>query len=189
MNGVTGPYCARLVAELGIPSESSQNNIPKEDFGGLHPDPNLKWAQHLIMSLRNGDQDFGAAFDGDGDRNMILGQNAFFVTPCDSLAVIAANCKEFIPYFKVSQNLAYDSQSMNHRSDHFAQKNGLVGVARSMPTSGAVDIVAKEAGIPCFVTPTGWKFFGNLMDAGKMSLCGEESFGTSSDHIREKEPG
>ena len=102
MNGVTGPYCARLVSELGIPSESSQNNIPKEDFGGLHPDPNLKWAQHLIMSLRNGDQDFGAAFDGDGDRNMILGQNAFFVTPCDSLAVIAANCKEFIPYFKVS---------------------------------------------------------------------------------------
>ena len=93
MNGVTGPYCARLVSELGIPSESSQNNIPKEDFGGLHPDPNLKWAQHLIMSLRNGDQDFGAAFDGDGDRNMILGQNAFFVTPCDSLAVIAANCK------------------------------------------------------------------------------------------------
>ena len=111
MNGVTGPYCARLVAELGIPSESSQNNIPKEDFGGLHPDPNLKWAQHLIMSLRNGDQDFGAAFDGDGDRNMILGQNAFFVTPCDSLAVIAANCKEFIPYFKVSHT---DESYLSH---------------------------------------------------------------------------
>jgi phosphoglucomutase len=97
------------------------------------------------MSLRNGDQDFGAAFDGDGDRNMILGANAFFVTPCDSLAVIAANAN-CIPYFK---------------------KNGLVGVARSMPTSGAVDLVAKKLNIPCFVTPTGWKFFGNLMDAGK----------------------
>jgi len=141
MNGVTGPYCARLVSELGIPSESSQNNIPKEDFGGLHPDPNLKWAQHLIMSLRNGDQDFGAAFDGDGDRNMILGQNAFFVTPCDSLAVIAANCKEFIPYFK---------------------KNGLVGVARSMPTSGAVDIVAKEAGIPLFCNSNRLEIFWQL---------------------------
>lgn len=166
MNGVTGPYCSRLVRELELDPESSQNNVPLPDFGGLHPDPNLKWAQHLIMSLRNGDQDFGAAFDGDGDRNMILGSNAFFVTPCDSLAIIAANCKEFIPYFK---------------------KNGLVGVARSMPTSGAVDIVAKSMDIPCYVTPTGWKFFGNLMDAGKMSLCGEESFGTSSDHIREKD--
>ena len=101
MNGVTGPYCSRLVRELELDQESSQNNVPLPDFGGLHPDPNLKWAQHLIMSLRNGDQDFGAAFDGDGDRNMILGSNAFFVTPCDSLAIIAANCKEFIPYFKV----------------------------------------------------------------------------------------
>jgi len=166
MNGVTGPYCSRLAKELGLPAESSQNNKPLPDFGGLHPDPNLKWAQHLIMSLRNGDQDLGCAFDGDGDRNMILGANAFFVTPCDSLAVIAANCQDCIPYFK---------------------KNGLVGVARSMPTSGAVDRVAKEMEIPCFVTPTGWKFFGNLMDAGKMSLCGEESFGTSSSHIREKD--
>ena len=124
--------------------------MPKPDFGGLHPDPNLKWAQHLIMSMRNGDQDFGAAFDGDGDRNMVLGRNAFFVTPCDSLAVIAANACH-IPYLK----------------------KGLSGVARSMPTSGAVDLVAKKLGIPCFVTPTGWKFFGNLMDAGKISICGE----------------
>jgi len=165
MNGVTGPYCARLVKDLGLMPEASSNNIPQPDFGGLHPDPNLKWAQHLIMTLRNGDQDLGAAFDGDGDRNMILGRNAFFVTPCDSLAVIAAQ-HEHIPYFK---------------------KNGLPGVARSMPTSGAVDLVAKKLNIPCFVTPTGWKFFGNLMDAGKMSLCGEESFGTGSDHIREKD--
>jgi phosphoglucomutase len=114
--------------------------------------------------MRNGDQDFGAAFDGDGDRNMVLGRNAFFVTPCDSLAVIAANACH-IPYLQ----------------------KGLSGVARSMPTSGAVDLVAKKLGIPCYVTPTGWKFFGNLMDAGKISICGEESFGTGSDHVREKD--
>lgn len=164
MNGVTGPYCTRLQKELALSPESVSNNIPKPDFGGLHPDPNLKWAQHLIMSMRNGDQDFGAAFDGDGDRNMVLGRNAFFVTPCDSLAVIAANACH-IPYLK----------------------KGLSGVARSMPTSGAVDLVAKKLGIPCYVTPTGWKFFGNLMDAGKISICGEESFGTGSDHVREKD--
>ena len=115
--------------------------------------------------LKRGEHDFGAAFDGDGDRNMILGKNAFFITPCDSVAVLAANL-ETIPYFV---------------------REGVKGFARSMPTSGALDLVAKAMGKECYETPTGWKFFGNLMDAGKLSLCGEESFGTGSDHIREKD--
>jgi phosphoglucomutase len=131
----------------------------------MHPDPNLTYAKVLVDLMKKGEHDFGAAFDGDGDRNMILGRNAFFITPCDSVAVLAANL-ETIPYFK---------------------REGVKGFARSMPTSGALDLVAKSLGKECYETPTGWKFFGNLMDAGKLSLCGEESFGTGSDHIREKD--
>jgi phosphoglucomutase len=141
------------------------NCEPLEDFGGGHPDPNLTYAEDLVKLLFAGEKspDFGAASDGDGDRNMILGKN-FFVTPSDSLAVLAANAT-LIP----------------------AYKNGIAGVARSMPTSGAADRVAAKLNIPCYETPTGWKFFGNLMDAGKVTLCGEESFGTSSSHVREKD--
>src|SRR6185437_8921797 len=135
---------------------------PLPDFGGHHPDPNLTYAADLVKKMESGVYAFGAAFDGDGDRNMILGKNAFFVTPSDSLAVLAANM-DLIPYFK---------------------KGGVKGFARSMPTAGAIDKVAQKSGKQIFETPTGWKFFGNLMDAGKLSLCGEESFGTGSDHIR-----
>ncbi|VDO57540.1 unnamed protein product [Haemonchus placei] len=139
--------------------------VPKPDFGGGHPDPNLTYAKNLVEQLRRGEHDFGAAFDGDGDRNMILGRNGFFVTPSDSLAVIADNLG-CIPYF---------------------QSKKVAGFARSMPTAGAVDLVAKAKGLEVFETPTGWKYFGNLMDAGRIYLCGEESFGTGSDHIREKD--
>lgn len=166
MNGVMGPYVKRiLIEELGAPSESAIRCDPLEDFGGHHPDPNLTYAADLVKKLSAGQHGFGAAFDGDGDRNMILGKNAFFVTPSDSLAVLADNL-ECIPYFK---------------------KGGIKGFARSMPTAGAVDIVAKKTNKEMFETPTGWKFFGNLMDAQRLSLCGEESFGTGSDHIREKD--
>ncbi|XP_046355510.2 phosphoglucomutase-1-like [Haliotis rufescens] len=166
MHGVTGPYVRRIfVDELGAPESSIINCVPLQDFGGHHPDPNLTYAADLVKELQKGQHGFGAAFDGDGDRNMILGHNAFFVTPCDSLAILAQNL-DCIPYF---------------------QKTGVKGYARSMPTSGAVDRVAKSTGKECFEVPTGWKFFGNLMDAGRLSLCGEESFGTGSDHIREKD--
>lgn len=166
MNGVTGPYARRIfVEELGASQQSVIRSEPREDFGGHHPDPNLTYAADLVKRMETGEYIFGAAFDGDGDRNMILGQNAFFVTPSDSLAVLAANL-DFIPYFK---------------------KHGVKGFARSMPTAGAVDQVAKAKGQEVFEVPTGWKFFGNLMDAGRLSLCGEESFGTGSDHIREKD--
>jgi phosphoglucomutase len=166
MHAVTGPYAKEiLVNRLGAPAESLMNCEPSEDFGGGHPDPNLTYAEDLVKIMFAGEDalDFGAASDGDGDRNMILGQN-FFVTPSDSLAVLAANATLVPAYAK-----------------------GLAGVARSMPTSGAVDRVAAKLNIPCFETPTGWKFFGNLMDAGKVTLCGEESFGTSSSHVREKD--
>lgn len=166
MHAVTGPYAKEiLVNRLGAPVESLMNCEPSEDFGGGHPDPNLTYAEDLVKIMFAGENalDFGAASDGDGDRNMILGQN-FFVTPSDSLAVLAANAK-LVP----------------------AYASGLAGVARSMPTSGAVDRVAAKLNIPCYETPTGWKFFGNLMDAGKVTLCGEESFGTSSSHVREKD--
>ncbi len=166
MHAVTGPYAQEiLVNRLGAPAESLMNCEPSEDFGGGHPDPNLTYAEDLVKIMFAGENalDFGAASDGDGDRNMILGQN-FFVTPSDSLAVLAANATLVPAYAK-----------------------GLAGVARSMPTSGAVDRVAAKLNIPCFETPTGWKFFGNLMDAGKVTLCGEESFGTSSSHVREKD--
>jgi len=166
LNGVMGPYAKKIfVEELGSPLESIVNAIPLEDFGGKHPDPNLTYAADLVNAMSLGQHAFGAAFDGDGDRNMVLGRGAFFVTPSDSLASIASHCHE-IPYFK---------------------KTGVKGFARSMPTAGAVDVVAKKLGKEMFEVPTGWKFFGNLMDAGKLSLCGEESFGTGSDHIREKD--
>ncbi|KAF1879307.1 hypothetical protein Lal_00047981 [Lupinus albus] len=200
MHAVTGAYAKPIfVDELGASLDSITNGIPLEDFGHGHPDPNLTYAKDLVNILyaENG-PDFGAASDGDGDRNMILGRS-FFVTPSDSVALIAANASETIPYFKT----------------------GVKGLARSMPTSGALDRVAQKLNLPffeaCFTyfftiyiffkrlkmkvvyiyqiikygawiqVPTGWKFFGNLMDAGNLSICGEESFGTGSDHIREKD--
>lgn len=165
MHAVTGPYAkAILEGLLGAPSGSVVNAVPLPDFGGGHPDPNLVHAHDLVVAMSGADApDFGAASDGDGDRNMILGRD-FYVTPSDSLAVLAANAPLAPGYAR-----------------------GLAGVARSMPTSQAVDRVARELGIPFFETPTGWKFFGNLLDAGKATLCGEESFGTGSDHVREKD--
>ena len=165
MHAVNGPYAKNILeGRLGAASGSVMNAVPLEDFGGGHPDPNLTYA-HELVEIMYGDNapDFGAASDGDGDRNMILG-NHFFVTPSDSLALLAANAT-LVP----------------------AYKKGLAGIARSMPTSAAADRVAQALNIPCFETPTGWKFFGNLMDAGKVTLCGEESFGTGSDHVREKD--
>jgi phosphoglucomutase len=165
MHAVTGPYATEILHHrLGAPADSLMNAIPLEDFGGGHPDPNLTYAAELVDIMYAADApDFGAASDGDGDRNMILGKQ-FFVTPSDSLALLAANAT-LVP----------------------AYRDGLAGVARSMPTSAAVDRVAQALNIPCYETPTGWKFFGNLMDAGKVTLCGEESFGTGSDHVREKD--
>ena len=165
MHAVTGPYAEEiLVNRLGAPASVLQNCIPLEDFGGGHPDPNLVYAHDLVDVLFAEDApDFGAASDGDGDRNMILGRK-FFVTPSDSLAILAAN-SHLVP----------------------AYKGGLAGIARSMPTSQAPDRVAARLGIPAYETPTGWKFFGNLLDAGKATLCGEESFGTGSNHVREKD--
>lgn len=165
MHAVTGPYARRILEdELGAVPGSVINAEPKEDFGGGHPDPNLTYAKALVEKMYSPHAPtLGAASDGDGDRNMILGQR-FFVTPSDSLAVLAANAHK-VPGYRA----------------------GLRGVARSMPTSRAVDRVAEAFGIPCYETPTGWKFFGNLLDAGKITLCGEESFGTGSDHVREKD--
>ncbi|XP_042581921.1 phosphoglucomutase-1-like [Cyprinus carpio] len=166
MHGVVGPYVKKIVCEeLGSPAYSAVNCVPSEDFGGHHPDPNLTYAADLVNTMKGGEYDFGAAFDGDGDRNMVLGKHGFFVNPSDSVAVISANFTS-IPYF---------------------QKTGVKGLARSMPTSRALDNVAKALKMPLYETHTGWKYFGNLMDAGKLSLCGEESFGTGSDHIREKD--
>ena len=165
MNAITGPYAhAILEQRLGAPAGTVLRGTPMPDFGGEHPDPNLAHAIDLQRSLTGADAaDFGAASDGDGDRNMILGAN-FYVTPSDSLALLAANAT-LVPGYR----------------------DGLAGVARSMPTSQAVDRVAARLDIPCFETPTGWKFFGNLLDAGNITLCGEESFGTGSDHVREKD--
>ena len=203
MHGVAGPFAHRIfVADLGANASSLMNAKPLPDFGGGHPDPNLTYAEDLVVRMglpaasahahgKHDEEDghshgggghahshhhhaggasggkipdFGAASDGDADRNMILGAK-FFVTPSDSVAIIAAN-SQFIPYFK--------------------QGGGLKGVARSMPTSAALDRVAEKLGLKCYEVPTGWKFFGNLMDDGKLSVCGEESFGTGSDHVREK---
>lgn len=203
---MTGPYIKRIfIDELGADPSNVINIEPMEDFGGLHPDPNLTYAAHLVDMLKHGDQDFGAAFDGDGvcsslikfiikhthetlstlsnyapnskkwkniknlncfqDRNMILGEKAFFVNPSDSLAVISDHLS-IIPYFK---------------------KAGVKGYARSMPTASAVDKVAEAKNLNVYEVPTGWKYFGNLLDSQKISICGEESFGTGSDHIREKD--
>ena len=165
MHAVTGPYAKEIIERrLGAPVGSVINGVPLEDFGGGHPDPNLTYAHELVEIMFAADApDFGAASDGDGDRNMILGRG-FFVTPSDSLAVIAANAALALGYAA-----------------------GIAGVARSMPTSAAADRVAQKLGVPCYETPTGWKFFGNLMDAGKVTFCGEESFGTGSSHVREKD--
>ena len=165
MHAVTGPYAqAILEGQLGAPAGSVINGVPLPDFGGGHPDPNPTYADELVGRMCAADApDFGAASDGDGDRNMIVGRR-FIVTPSDSLAVLAANAT-LVPGYAA----------------------GLKGVARSMPTSGAVDRVAQALDIPCYETPTGWKFFGNLLDAGLCTLCGEESAGTGSDHVREKD--
>ncbi|KAH8740280.1 hypothetical protein FG386_001555 [Cryptosporidium ryanae] len=173
LHGVAGPYAKRLfIDEFGLSSSNLYHVESKPDFGGLHPDPNLTYAKELvsIMKVLNpGDvddntPDFGAAGDGDCDRNMILGKG-FFVTPSDSVAIITSYAKEAIPYFS----------------------KGLVGVSRSMPTSTSLNNVAEKLGIPCYEVPTGWKYFGNLMDANLINICGEESFGTGSNHIREKD--
>lgn len=165
MHAITGPYALEILERrLGATPGTVMNGTPREDFGGGHPDPNLVHAHELVevMFGANGPA-FGAASDGDGDRNMILGRR-FFVTPSDSLAVLAANA-HLTPGYRM----------------------GLAGIARSMPTSQAADRVAARLGIECYETPTGWKFFGNLLDARKVTLCGEESFGTGSDHVREKD--
>jgi phosphoglucomutase len=195
MHGVTGPYGKAIFVEtLGLPADSIQNCVSSPDFNGGHPDPNLTYAHELVSRVDKENIGFGAASDGDGDRNMIYGKDAF-VTPSDSVAIIADWAQEAIPYFK----------------------DGVKGLARSMPTSGAIDLVAKAKKLEVFEVPTGWKFFGNLvshdsllkaqsynqrttadncpccnflrpqMDAGRLSICGEESFGTGSDHIREKD--
>jgi phosphoglucomutase len=165
MHAVTGPYAKAILEDrLGAPKGSVVNATPSPDFGGGHPDPNPIWAKDLMDRMMGPDApDFGAASDGDGDRNMIVGRG-LYVTPSDSLAVLAA---------------------LAHLAPGYAK--GLAGVARSMPTSGAVDRVAAAKRIACFETPTGWKFFGNLLDAGRATLCGEESAGTGSNHVREKD--
>jgi len=166
MHAITGPYAKEIFEKrLSSNSDAVINGIPLEDFGGGHPDPNLAHADDLVSRLNSGlhAPSFGAASDGDGDRNMILGQN-FFVNPSDSLAIMTANA-HLLPGYKM----------------------GVSGVARSLPTSRAVDKVAEQLGIHCYETPTGWKFFGNLLDDKRITLCGEESFGNGSDHIREKD--
>ena len=165
MHAVTGPYAHTILEDmLGAPKGTVINGIPSEDFGKGHPDPNPIWAKQLMDIMHSTDApDFGAASDGDGDRNMIVGKNQY-VTPSDSLALLTAKA-HLAPAYKA----------------------GLSGVARSMPTSRAVDRVANVMGIECYETPTGWKFFGTLLDAGKVTLCGEESAGTGSNHVREKD--
>ena len=165
MGAVTGPYAKEILEKrLGAPAGSVRNATPLPDFGGHHPDPNLVHAKELYDDVMSPEgPDVGAASDGDGDRNMVVGKG-MFVTPSDSLAIIAANATVAPGY-----------------------KRGIAGIARSMPTSAAADRVAEKLGIGMYETPTGWKFFGNLLDAGKATVCGEESFGTGSDHVREKD--
>jgi phosphoglucomutase len=165
MHAVTGPYAQRIFVDLlGAPQKSVLNASPLEDFGGGHPDPNLIYAKPLVDLLYSESApDLGGASDGDGDRNMILGRG-IFISPGDSLAMLAAHLDKLPGY-----------------------KKGLAGVARSMPTCRALDMVAKGRGLACYETPTGWKFFANLLDSGRITLCGEESFGTSSNHVREKD--
>ena len=165
MHAVTGPYAHALFEQaLGAPAGTVRNGVPLPDFGGGHPDPNLVHAHELHALMMGPDApDLGAASDGDGDRNLVIGRG-LFVSPSDALAVLAANAPLAPAY-----------------------RSGIVGVARSMPTSGAVDAVARALGVPCFETPTGWKYFGNLLDAGRITLCGEESAGAGSNHVREKD--
>ncbi|NTJ44046.1 alpha-D-glucose phosphate-specific phosphoglucomutase [Agrobacterium larrymoorei] len=165
MSAVTGPYAVEIIEKrLGAPAGSVHNSVPLPDFGGHHPDPNLVHAKDMYDAVMSREgPDFGAASDGDGDRNMVVGKG-MFVTPSDSLAIIAANAK-LAPGYAA----------------------GISGIARSMPTSAAADRVAEKLGIGMYETPTGWKFFGNLLDAGKVTVCGEESFGTGSNHVREKD--
>ena len=165
MHAVTGPYAHEILENrLGFPAGTVRNGVPLEDFGGHHPDPNLVHAKALYDTMMAPDApDFGAASDGDGDRNLIIGKGRF-ITPSDSLAMLAANA---------------------HLAPGYA--GGLRGIARSMPTSAAADRVAEALGIPAYETPTGWKFFGTLLDAGMATICGEESAGTGSDHVREKD--
>jgi phosphoglucomutase len=165
MSAVTGPYASRIFVDLlGAPPESILNGTPLPDFGGHHPDPNLIYAKHLFdLAMSSDGPDLCAASDGDGDRNLIIGRNRY-VTPSDSLAVLAANA---------------------HLAPGYAK--GIAGIARSMPTSGAADRVAARLGVRLYETPTGWKFFGNLLDAGLATICGEESAGTGSNHVREKD--
>ncbi|MCF6252069.1 MAG: alpha-D-glucose phosphate-specific phosphoglucomutase [Methylococcaceae bacterium] len=165
MHAITGPYATRILEDiLGAPKGTVINEVPLQDFGGGHPDPNMAHAKELTkIMFADNPPIFGAASDGDGDRNMVMGANVF-VTPSDSLAIMAANARLIPAYAK-----------------------GISGVARSMPTSQAVDRVAAKLGLPCFETPTGWKYFGNLLDDGQITLCGEESFGSGSNHVREKD--
>lgn len=165
MHAITGPYATRILeGRLGAPAGTVVNGTPSPDFGGGHPDPNPVWARDLMQTMYGPDApDFGAASDGDGDRNMIVGQNCY-VSPSDSLAVLA---------------------DLAHLAPGYAE--GLAGVARSMPTSAAADRVAEAKGLAIYETPTGWKFFGNLLDDGRITLCGEESAGTGSNHVREKD--
>lgn len=165
MHAITGPYAKEIfVNRLGAPSESLMNAVPLPDFGGGHPDPGPTYAKDLFSKMFNGDMpDFGACSDGDGDRNIVLGKQVY-VSPSDSLAILTANAHLVKAYAK-----------------------GISGVARSMPTSRAADRVAEKLGVECFETPTGWKFFGNLLDAERITLCGEESAGAGSDHVREKD--
>ncbi|MCT4554771.1 MAG: alpha-D-glucose phosphate-specific phosphoglucomutase [Pelagimonas sp.] len=165
MHAVTGPYAREILERrLGAPEGSVQNGVPLPDFGGGHPDPNPIWAKDLMARMYGDDTpDFGAASDGDGDRNMIVGPNCY-VSPSDSLALLA---------------------DLAHLAPGY--KDGIAGIARSMPTSAAADLVAKAKGVEVFVTPTGWKFFGTLLDAGRATICGEESAGTGSNHVREKD--
>ena len=165
MSAVTGPYAAEILENrLGFAKGTVRNGTPLPDFGGHHPDPNLVHARELYDTMMAADApDFGAASDGDGDRNLIIGRGRF-ITPSDSLAMLAANA---------------------HLAPGY--RDGLKGIARSMPTSAAADRVAASLGIPAYETPTGWKFFGNLLDAGLATICGEESAGTGSDHVREKD--
>jgi len=165
MHAVTGPYAHKIFEdELGAPAGTVRNGTPLPDFGGHHPDPNLVHAKDLLdLMMSPQAPDLGAASDGDGDRNLIIGRG-LFVAPSDSLAMLAANA-HLAPAYRA----------------------GIVGIARSMPTSAAADRVAQALGVPCFETPTGWKYFGNLLDAGRVTICGEESAGTGSSHVREKD--
>ncbi|KAI3388737.1 hypothetical protein SNEBB_003237 [Seison nebaliae] len=165
MSGVMGPYILRTFGHMPIPDSFFMGCEPKVDFDGGHPDPNLVHAHQLIDALKSNGGDVGFAFDGDGDRMMVLGRNGYYVNPCDSLAVIADNL-QILPAFKSRK---------------------ITGFARSMPTSSAIDRVAKKKNVTCFVTPTGWKYFGDLMDGNRVCLCGEESFGLGFDTLREKD--